>query len=125
MTVRSAGILLWRDTAAGREVWIAHMGGPFWARKDDRAWSIPKGEFGAGEDPLGVARREFAEEMGMPAPELDYLELGTYRYTWGNGDSRFPEVDGAEWTGLEMARRRLVAGQVPMLDDLPPTTPAG
>ncbi|WP_309710735.1 NUDIX domain-containing protein [Pseudolysinimonas sp.] len=156
MTPRSAGILLWRDGATGRDVWIAHMGGPFWARKDDRAWSIPKGEFEAGEDPLAVARREFAEEMGVAAPALDYVELGQYRYSsgktltvfaadggafdsaeihsnlfeleWPPRSGRrqsFPEVDRAEWTAIEVARRRLVAAQVAMLDDLPPTTRVG
>lgn len=155
MTVRSAGILLWRDSPMGREVWIAHMGGPFWARKDDRAWSIPKGEFDADEDPLAAARREFAEEMGAPAPERDYVELGEYRYSSGKrlivfaaeGGSfdlaeirgnlfelewpprsgrlqSFPEVDRAEWATIEAARRRLVAAQVAMLDDLP-GPPAG
>jgi predicted NUDIX family NTP pyrophosphohydrolase len=150
VTVRSAGILLWRDRGTEREVWIAHMGGPFWARKDDRAWSIPKGEFDAGEDPLTAARREFAEEMGMPAPALDYDLLGEYRYAsgktltvfaaedtsfdaaeihsnlfeleWPPRSGRrqsFPEVDRAEWVGVVLARRRLVAAQVPMLDDLP------
>ncbi len=152
--MRSADILLWRDGAAGREVWIAHMGGPFWARKDARAWSIPKGEYDAGEeDPLTVARREFAEEIGMPAPTLDCVELGEYRYAsgktltvfaaeggafepaeiqsnlfeleWPPRSGRrqtFPEVDRAEWAGIEVARRRLVAAQVPMLDDLPAPT---
>ncbi len=155
MTVRSAGILLWRDVGAEREVWIAHMGGPFWARKDEMAWSIPKGEFEPGEDPLTVAHREFAEEMGLPAPALDYVELGEYRYPsgktltvfaadggafdaaeiqsnlfeleWPPRSGRrqtFPEVDRAEWAGMEVARRRLVAAQVPMLDDLPGASPA-
>lgn len=150
MSVRSAGILLWRDRGSEREVWIAHMGGPFWARKEDRAWSIPKGELDPDDDPLEAARREFAEEMGVPAPALDYVELGEYRYSSGktvtvfaaDGGSfdvaevhsnrfevewpprsglrqSFPEVDRAEWTGIGLARRRLVTGQVPMLDDLP------
>jgi predicted NUDIX family NTP pyrophosphohydrolase len=150
VTARSAGILLWRDSAAGREVWIGHMGGPFWAAKDERAWSIPKGLIEPGEEALGVALREFAEEIGTPAPDLDYVELGEYRYASGKTivvftardagfDPReirsnlfelewpprsgrrqsFPEIDRAEWVGLAVARRRLVAGQVPMLDDLP------
>lgn len=83
MSVRSAGILLWRDAAAGREVWIGHMGGPYWARKDERAWSIPKGEYGDDEEPLVAALREFAEETGLPAPRLDYALLGEYRYSSG------------------------------------------
>jgi predicted NUDIX family NTP pyrophosphohydrolase len=83
VTVRSAGILLHRVGLAGREVWIAHMGGPFWARKDDHAWSIPKGEYQDDEAPMDAARREFEEETGLPAPDLDYVELGTYRYSSG------------------------------------------
>lgn len=83
MTVRSAALLLWRDGAAGREVWIGHMGGPFWARKQERAWSIPKGEHGVDEEPLAAALREFAEETGLPAPALDYVRLGEYRYSSG------------------------------------------
>lgn len=150
MTVRSAGILLWRGDAATREVWIAHMGGPYWSAKDDHAWSIPKGEYSEGEDPLDAARREFAEETGLPAPERDYVLLGEYRYSsgkrltvyaaeaggfepaqlhpglfeleWPPRSGRrqsFPEIDRAQWVELGDARRRLVAGQAPMLDDLP------
>ena len=110
------------------EVWIAHMGGPFWARKDARAWSIPKGEYLDDEDPLAAAQREFAEEMGTPAPSADYLPLGAFRQPsgkvitvfaaesdfapeqivsntfaleWpkGSGTVRnYPEVDGAKWS---------------------------
>jgi predicted NUDIX family NTP pyrophosphohydrolase len=81
---RSAGLLLHRDGPDGLEVWIAHMGGPFWAKKDERAWSIPKGELDEGEtDDLAVARREFAEEMGVPAPAADYALLGDFRYSSG------------------------------------------
>lgn len=80
----SAGLLLHRDGPDGLEVWIAHMGGPFWAKKDERAWSIPKGELEPGEtDDLAVARREFAEEMGVPAPDADYAALGEFRYSSG------------------------------------------
>lgn len=81
---RSAGILLHRRGADGVEVWIAHMGGPFWARKEERAWSVPKGELEEGEsDDLAVARREFAEEIGAPAPDADYVALGEFRYASG------------------------------------------
>lgn len=79
----SAGLLLWRHGATGVEVLIAHMGGPFWARKDSRAWSIPKGEFDAGESALQVAQREFAEELGVAAPDGAPTELGTFRYSSG------------------------------------------
>lgn len=83
MAAHSAGILLYRTTASGLEVWLGHMGGPFWARKQERAWSIPKGEAEADEADLDVARREFAEEVGSPPPAVAYLELGTFRYSSG------------------------------------------
>jgi len=66
MAKRSAGLLLFRESAAGLEVLLVHPGGPFWAKKDDGAWSIPKGEFGDDEEPLTAAKREFEEEMGVP-----------------------------------------------------------
>lgn len=91
MPVTSAALLLWRrstvaaETAeiADPEVFIAHMGGPFWARKQAGAWSIPKGEYGDDEDPLAAARREFAEEIGVPAPDAEYADLGEFRYSSG------------------------------------------
>lgn len=107
MPVRSAGILLHRIGPAGREVWIAHMGGPFWAREDEHAWSIPKGELqpdaaGVFEDPMDAARREFEEETGLSAPNLDYVELGEYRYSSGKLLTVFaaeaPEFDPPEIT---------------------------
>jgi predicted NUDIX family NTP pyrophosphohydrolase len=155
MPIRSAGILLWRRAAAsgeveanGLQVYVAHMGGPFWAKKDAAAWSIPKGEYAEGEEPLVAALREFGEEIGTPAPTLDYVDLGEFRQSSGKvvtvfaaesnfefaevhsntftaewpprsgRISEFPEVDRAEWTPLELARVRLVAGQVPVLDAL-------
>lgn len=150
MTSRSAGILLYRRGRPGSvvEVWIAHMGGPFWARKENRAWSIPKGEYLPDEDPLAAAKREFAEEMGTPAPAADYVPLGSFRQPsgkvvtvfaaetdfaperivsntfdleWpkGSGTVRsYPEIDGAEWTAAPAARARLVSGQLPILDAL-------
>jgi len=81
VAAHSAGILLHRMAASGLEVFIGHMGGPFWARKQEHAWSIPKGEADPGESDLAVAQREFAEEVGSPAPDADYLELGTFRYS--------------------------------------------
>ena len=102
MTVRSAGLLLWRDGDAGREVWIAHMGGPYWARTQERAWSIPKGLVDEGEEPLDAARRELAEEMGVPAPDLDYVELGEYRYSSG----KLLTVFAADGTGFDPAEVR-------------------
>lgn len=149
MTVRSAGILLYRwDPAAQLEVWIAHMGGPFWARKDKHAWSIPKGEYTEDEDPLMAARREFAEEMGTPAPPADYMDLGTFRQPsgkvitafaaewdfqpdgivsntfpleWPKGSgiiNQYPEIDDARWFSEPEARTKLVKGQLPILDAL-------
>lgn len=146
--VQSAGILLWRRRDDGLEVFIAHMGGPFWARKDAGAWSIPKGEFGADEDTLLAARREFVEEIGVPAPELDYVLLGEFRQSsgkvvtafaaesefevdevhsntfpveWPPKSGRiqeFPEIDRAEWMPVADATWRLVKGQVALLDAL-------
>ena len=73
---RSAGILLFRGGGPELRLLLVHPGGPFWAKKDDGAWSIPKGEFDEGEDPLAVARREFEEELGSPAPSGGVIELG-------------------------------------------------
>jgi predicted NUDIX family NTP pyrophosphohydrolase len=81
---RSAGLLLHRRGADGLEVYLGHMGGPFWARKEERAWSIPKGELEEGDaDDLAVARREFAEEIGTPAPDGEPEPLGEFRYSSG------------------------------------------
>jgi predicted NUDIX family NTP pyrophosphohydrolase len=148
MPTLSAGLLLYRRTGAGVEVLIAHMGGPFWTGKDERAWSIPKGEYLLGEDPLTVARREFEEELGAPAPDVDYRPLGEFRQRsgkvvtvfaaeadlavdavtsntfpleWPPRSGRiveFPEVDDARWVSIEVARAKLVVGQVPALDVL-------
>ncbi|KZE88483.1 NUDIX domain-containing protein [Microbacterium sp. TNHR37B] len=84
MAVVSAGILLYRhDDGSGVSVLLAHMGGPFWARKDSGAWSIPKGELDGEEPPLEAARREFREELGVDPPAGDYAELGTFVYGSG------------------------------------------
>jgi len=144
----SAGILLHRAGAAGREVLIGHMGGPFWAKKDAGGWSIPKGEYGPGEDAFAVACREFEEELGTPVPATVFLPLGELRTTsskvltvWAaDGDldataavsntfslewpprsgqvQEFPEIDRAAWFPVEEARTKLVKGQVPFLDRL-------
>ena len=94
--MRSAGILLHRRAAdGGVEVLIAHMGGPFWARKDAGAWSIPKGEFDpASESPASAARREFREELGLEPPDGPYVELGTFAYSSGKRVTVFA-ADGA------------------------------
>ena len=145
----SAGLLLYRrHPERGVEVLVGHMGGPFWARKDAGAWSIPKGEHGADEEPRDVALREFAEEMGTPAPVTDLVPLGEVRQSGGKrltawaaeGDldastavsntftlewpprsgrlREFPEIDRAAWMPLDEAREKLVRGQVPFLDRL-------
>jgi predicted NUDIX family NTP pyrophosphohydrolase len=149
MAVLSAGILLYRWSEAGElEVFIAHMGGPFWARKDAAAWSIPKGEYPVGQDAFLAARREFEEEIGVPAPSVPYTRLGEFRQSsgkvvtvfaaeaalevtevvsntftveWprGSGITReFPEIDDARWVGLAEARLKLVRGQLPVLQAL-------
>jgi predicted NUDIX family NTP pyrophosphohydrolase len=144
--VRSAGILVFRGAGERREVLIAHMGGPFWARKDDGAWSIPKGECEPGEDEQAAARREFTEELGLPVPAGELVALGsakqstgkivtiwavegdldpaavvpgTFELEWPRGSGRmreFPEVDRAAWHGLTAARTKLVKGQRVFLD---------
>lgn len=91
----SAGILLHRTTRDGLEVLIAHMGGPFWARKDAGAWSIPKGEYDpVTEDPLAAARREFLEELGVDSPPGPYRELGTFAYSSGKKVTVFAAEGG-------------------------------
>jgi predicted NUDIX family NTP pyrophosphohydrolase len=146
---RSAGLLVYRLGASGEpEVLIAHMGGPFWARKDAAAWSIPKGELDEGEEPEAAARREFAEELGLPPPAGDLLHLGevwqsggklvtvwavagdldpdavvpgTFQLEWPPRSGRMqevPEVDRVGWFDLETAAEKLVKGQVPFLDRL-------
>lgn len=148
MSKESAGLLLHREREGRFEVLLVHPGGPFWQRKDEGAWSIPKGEFGAGERPLEAARREFAEELGSPPPDADWTSLGTIRQAGGKlvhawaapGDldpdriksetfelewpprsgrrATFPEVDRAAWFDLEAARRKILASQQTLIDRL-------
>jgi predicted NUDIX family NTP pyrophosphohydrolase len=148
MARTSAGVLLYRRRDPGPEVLIGHMGGPFWARRDEAAWSVPKGEHGPDEDALAVALREFEEEMGSPVPASDLVPLGTVRQSGGKvltvwaaeGDldaettvsntfqlewpprsgrvQEFPEIDRAAWVPIDDARTKLVKGQVPLLDRL-------
>ena len=144
---RSAGTLLYRVSGAGVQVMLVHMGGPFWARKDEHAWSIPKGEHSDTQDPHQVAAREFAEELGSPLPEGPETPLGsavtsgksitvfardadfdatscvsnTFEIEWPPRSGRlqrFPEVDRAEWFDATTAREKLVKGQIVFLDRL-------
>jgi predicted NUDIX family NTP pyrophosphohydrolase len=143
----SAGILMYRGNAQSLEVLLVHPGGPFWRSKDNGAWSIPKGEIGAGEDPEEVAQREFMEELGS-APAGTLRPLGEIRQRGGkrvhafainsdldvstvasntfemewppkSGRTRtFPEIDRAEWFTLPVARAKILEGQRPLLDRL-------
>ena len=145
---RSAGILLYRRVPGGLEVLLVHPGGPFWTKKDAGAWSIPKGEYEPGDDPLTAARREFEEELGSAPPDGGLVELGeirqksgklvsawalegeldataafsnTFEIEWPPRSGRiqeFPEVDRAEWFVLERAREKINPAQAAFLDRL-------
>jgi predicted NUDIX family NTP pyrophosphohydrolase len=144
----SAGILLYRKAGSGLELLLVHPGGPLWSRKDEGAWSIPKGEYAAGEDPLSAAKREFAEELGDVPPEGPYLDLGSiaqpghkmlavfategdfdpeslrsnlFEMEWPPKSGRmqsFPEVDRAEWFALHEVRDKILTRQQPFIDQL-------
>jgi predicted NUDIX family NTP pyrophosphohydrolase len=145
---KSAGLVLYRVRDGRPEVLIGHMGGPFWAKKDEGAWSVFKGEYEDGEDPLAAARREFQEETGSPPPDGETIALGEVRQSSGKrvvawaveGDfdpaalrsntftiewpprsgrqAEFPEVDRAEWFDLDTARAKLVKAQAAFVDAL-------
>jgi predicted NUDIX family NTP pyrophosphohydrolase len=144
---RSAGILLFRQHAGELQVFLVHPGGPFWARRDEGAWSIPKGEYQADEDGLQAARREFLEETGTPVDgtflplpparqsggkvvtawavegECDPAQLHSnmFELEWPPKSGRrqsFPEVDRAAWFNIDQARSKLLRGQVPLLEAL-------
>jgi predicted NUDIX family NTP pyrophosphohydrolase len=132
--VRSAGIALWRrDSAGAVAVLIGHMGGPFWARKDAAAWSFPKGEELGVDLPvvpgslveLGEIRQSSGKRLTMWAAygDLDPATVvpGTFTMTWpprSGQTAEFPELDRVEWSPVEAAYQRLVAGQRPFLDRL-------
>ena len=148
MAKRSAGILLFRGRGAQLRLLLVHPGGPFWAKKDLGAWSIPKGEYQEGQDPLAVARREFEEELGEPAPAGDAIELGElvqpsrkiitafaiegdfdpsglksnlFEMEWPPKSGllqSFPEVDRAQWFTLDEACEKILPGQRPFIDRL-------
>jgi predicted NUDIX family NTP pyrophosphohydrolase len=144
----SAGLLLYRVNDGVVEVLIAHPGGPFWARKDDGAWSIPKGEYDHGDDPWAAAQREFEEETGSAPPIGPRIDLApvkqpggkvvtafavpgdldpagahsnTFELEWPRGSGQmhsFPEVDRVEWFPVARARTKLLKGQLYLLDQL-------
>lgn len=147
MAATSAGILMYRRNGNAVEVLLVHPGGPFWRKRDLGAWSIPKGELGDGEDPEVAARREFEEELGIrangPLKSLDQvrqragkivhayalegdLDASSIRCNevsieWPPRSGRtttFPEIDRAEWFDLEVARKKILGGQLPLLDRL-------
>lgn len=148
MPKHSAGLLLYREREGSLEILLVHPGGPFWARKDEGAWSIPKGEFDAEEDPLAAAKREFAEETGFPPPEGEMIPLvplrqasGKIIHAWavkgdmdpaqlrsnvftmewppGSGKRQeFPEIDRAAWFALEEAGRKIAKGQADFIKQL-------
>jgi predicted NUDIX family NTP pyrophosphohydrolase len=145
---RSAGLLLYRVVDDVVEVLICHPGGPFWARRDEGAWSIPKGEYADDEDPWVTARREFAEEIGFDVPtgprvdfdpvkqpggkivtafgvrgDLDVTHgiSNTFELEWPRGSGKvreYPEVDRVAWFPVAEARVKLLTGQRPLLDRL-------
>jgi predicted NUDIX family NTP pyrophosphohydrolase len=145
---RSAGIVLFRRGSTGLEVLVGHMGGPYWEGKDEAAWSFPKGLLEDGEDGPAAARREFAEELGLPVPDGPLIDLGeaqqrsgkvvnlwaaegdldvaavipgTFDMEWPPRSGRrqgFPEIDRAAWFPVDVARTKLVSGQRPFLDRL-------
>ncbi len=145
---RSAGLLVFRRAGDGVEVLIGHPGGPLWARRDEGAWSIPKGEYEPGETPEDAARREFAEELGLPAPPGEWLDLGesrqpsgkvvtiwavegdldpaavvpgTFEMEWPRGSGRsqaFPEIDRVGWFSPDAAQTKLLTGQRVFIDRL-------
>ncbi len=140
MAKQSAGILVYRKKNDGVEVFLVHAGGPFWAKKDDYAWSMPKGEYQDDENPFEVAKREFEEEIGQPAPDGKYDELGevklksskvvtcwtvekdlgevevksnTFTLEWppkSGKIQKFPEVDRGQWYNLSTASRKIHPG---------------
>ncbi|WP_344540739.1 NUDIX domain-containing protein [Streptomyces levis] len=150
---RSAGLLLFRPSGQGFEVLLGHMGGPFFARRDAGAWTVPKGEYEPNEPAWDAARREFQEELGLPPPDGEAIDLGevrqtngkivtvwaieadldpaaivpgTFRMEWPPRSGRlqeFPELDRVAWFGPERAREVIVKAQAAFLDRLAEHSP--
>ncbi|TGU71591.1 NUDIX domain-containing protein [Geomonas terrae] len=147
MAKRSAGLIMYRFREGKAELLLVHPGGPFWAKKDAGAWSIPKGEYPEGEDPLAAAQREFLEETGLEAtgpflelagitqaggklvrawaftgdcnPEL--IVSNTFTMEWpprSGKEATFPEVDRAGWFDFVAAREKILPSQLPLIDQL-------
>jgi predicted NUDIX family NTP pyrophosphohydrolase len=148
MKKHSAGIVVFRRTGEQPEVLLAHMGSPWWAKKDTGAWTIPKGEVEIDELPLETARREFVEELGLPVPKGEFIELGdidqhnnkivsawaveavpeisqiksnTFEVEWpprSGQKQEFPEIDRAAWFDLATAGQKAVRGQAELFERL-------
>ncbi len=147
MPKQSAGLLMYRHRHGVLEVFLVHPGGPFWAKKDAGSWSIPKGEYMPGEDPLEAAKREFEEETSFkPSGELIALtprkqpsgkvitvwasegdcdasavKSNTFLMEWpprSGKQQEFPEVDRADWFSIPAAREKIIKGQAGFLDEL-------
>jgi len=147
MSKISAGLLMYRQVHGQTEVFLVHPGGPFWAKKDDGAWSIPKGQFSEDEEPLNAAKREFQEETGFvitgqfqslyqvtqPGGKIVYawavkgdvdaaaIKSNTFSVEWPHGSGKvrqFPEVDQAGWFTINIARNKILKGQLAFLDRL-------
>jgi predicted NUDIX family NTP pyrophosphohydrolase len=147
MAKKSAGLIMFRRKAGALEIFLVHPGGPFWARKDPGCWSIPKGEYQEEEDPLEAAQREFFEETGIRASgefrqlaairqpsgkmiiawafegdcDAGSVKSNTFSLEWPPKSGKqvdFPEVDRAAWFGVELAREKILKGQLGFIDQL-------
>jgi predicted NUDIX family NTP pyrophosphohydrolase len=147
MGKKAAGILLYRKKGSSLEVFLIHPGGPFWSKKDESAWSIPKGEFLENEDPLTAAKREFQEETGFSVEgpfvsigsvkqssgkvvqawacegdvDASAIQSNTFQLEWPPHSGKyqdFPEADRAEWFPMDVARQKILKVQLPFLQNL-------
>ena len=148
MGKKSAGIILYRKKNNILEIMLVHPGGPFWAKKDIRVWSIPKGEFNDDEEPLAAAKREFEEELGSKVLSGNFIELSVVKAKSGKAVSAFaaeedfdttniksnfclidwpprsgkkmevPEIDKAEWFDVETAKQKIIGYQLPLIEEL-------